>query len=88
MDRRTRMQGLKGIVFVAAGVALLGAQAGWWEAGSFLLWIGWGTVCLIWSTGVWAWRESWPLLLVMYGVALAIWPSGSTPVRRDGSRVG
>lgn len=110
MNHRTRMQGLKGIVFVAAGVALFGAQTGWWEAAAFLrwwplaliamgvarggrtrdgfLWIGWGTVCLTWSTGVWTWRESWPLLLVVYGVALAVWPSCSTPVRRDGSRVG
>lgn len=110
MNRATRVQGVKGIAFVAAGLVLLGAQAGWWELHALLrwwpvalmamgvargawtrdgfLWIGWGALCLIWSMGVWTWRESWPLLLVLYGVALVLWPSCSASVRRDGSRVG
>lgn len=110
MNDRRRTQGLKGLLFIAVGVLLLGAQAGWWEVGRLLrwwpvaliaigvhhgvrtrdgfLWIGWGLLLLIWSTGVWSVRESWPLLLVLYGVALVVWPSCSTSVRRDGTRVG
>ncbi len=51
------------------------------------IWMGWGALLLLWSTHVWSWRESWPLLLVLYGVALVIWPSHACRVRRDGSRV-
>lgn len=51
------------------------------------VWIGDGGLLLLWSTGGVAWRESWPLLLVVHGLALVFWPSGRTCVRRDGSRV-
>ena len=109
MDDRTWRQGLTGAVFIAAGILLLGSQAGWWSLGSFVrwwplglvaigverglrtrdgfIWVGWGVLLLSWSTHLWSWRETWPLLLVLYGVALVVWPSGGRRVRRDGSRV-
>jgi hypothetical protein len=52
------------------------------------LWIGWGTLLLLWSTHVWSWRESWPLVLVLHGVAMIVWPARGCRTRRDGSRVG
>ena len=38
--------------------------------GSGLLWTGYGVLLLCWTTGLWPIRESWPLLLVLYGVVL------------------
>ena len=52
------------------------------------LWTGWGTVLLMWTTGVWALAHSWPLLIVLHGLAIMMWPAGCTGARRDGSRVG
>jgi len=84
-----------------AGVWDIGYLARWWPLGLIVmglgrgvrtregvLWMGWGGLLLLSSTQVWPWRESWPVLLVMYGVALMVWPSGCAAGRRDGSRVG
>jgi len=110
MNDRTWKQGAAGAFCIAAGMLLLGAQAGWWSVGSLtrwwpigivalgihrggftrdgFIWIGWGTLLLLWSTHVLRWQESWPLVLVLYGVALVVWPSRRCGTRRDGSRVG
>ena len=44
------------------------------------LWIGWGALLLTWSIGLWSFHQSWPLLLVLYGVAMVAFgasgPSG------------
>lgn len=53
-----------------------------------LLWMGWGVLLLLWSTRVLVWVQTWPLILVLYGVVLLICPSGDCRARRDGSRVG
>lgn len=52
------------------------------------LWVGWGGLLLLWASGVWPLRESWPLLLVLYGVAMIGWPRRGCGVTREGSRVG
>lgn len=52
-----------------------------------VLWVGWGVVLLLWSTHMLDWWRTWPLLVVLYGIALVMCPSGSCRVRRDGSRV-
>lgn len=35
-----------------------------------ILWIGYGLVLVLWTTGVWLLRDSWPLLLVLHGVVI------------------
>lgn len=52
------------------------------------LWMGWGALLLLWATGALSWRQSWPLLLVLYGAAMIVWPRRGCAAAREGSRVG
>jgi hypothetical protein len=74
--------------------------ADWWPVGVIAVgisrgvlvrdgftWIGYGVLLLLWTTGVWSLRDSWPLLLVVHGLALTFWPSGNCGAGRGGSRV-
>lgn len=51
------------------------------------LWSGWGGLLLMWTTGVWPLGQSWPLFLVLHGLAMLFWRDAHDRQRGDGSRV-
>jgi hypothetical protein len=60
--------------------------------GPGILWIGYGVVLLLSSLGVWALRDSWPILLVLHGVVLLtgrpLCGGARRPMGRNGLHVG
>jgi hypothetical protein len=65
----------------------VGLQRGFPHRGG-LLWVGWGVLLLLWSMHVLELSHTWPLIVVLYGIAMVMCQTGSCRVRRDGSRVG
>lgn len=84
-----------------AGWWNVGAVASWWPlvliaigvrrgigTHDGFLWIGWGGLLFLWASGALSLRESWPLLLVLYGAAMIGWPRRGCTTPREDSRVG
>ena len=65
-------------------LVMLGLKRGMTTAPG-ILWIGYGIVLLLSSTGIWALGDSWPVLLVLHGaVLLSGRPMCDGPHRRMG----
>ena len=68
------------------GLVVLGVGRGPFTRDGFT-WIGSGVIILLWTTQVLDWRDSWPLMLVLHGVALTIWSSGRRTCGKDAPHV-